>query len=72
MNENLILNVENVVQVTEQAIAVLNKEKEELTCLWTTWKLNMSQVKSIKEQCGKFNEQFKTVSENLCKGKCFD
>ncbi|XP_054827123.1 coiled-coil domain-containing protein 141 [Eublepharis macularius] len=65
VNENLILNVENVVQVTEQAIAILNKEKEELACLWTTWKLNMSQVKSIKEQCGKFNEQFKTTTQNL-------
>ncbi|XP_015269235.1 PREDICTED: coiled-coil domain-containing protein 141 [Gekko japonicus] len=65
VNENLILNVENVVQVTERAIAVLNKEKEELTCLWTTWKLNMSQVKSIKEQCGKFNEQFKTTTQSL-------
>ncbi|XP_048342044.1 coiled-coil domain-containing protein 141 isoform X2 [Sphaerodactylus townsendi] len=65
VNENLILNVENVVQVTEQAIAVLNKEKEELTSLWTSWKLNMSQVKSIKEQCGKFNEQFKTTTQSL-------
>ncbi|XP_077175687.1 coiled-coil domain-containing protein 141 isoform X2 [Paroedura picta] len=65
VNENLILNVENVVQVTQQAIAVLNKEKEELTCLWTTWKLNLSQVKSIKDQCGKFNEQFKTTTQSL-------
>ncbi|XP_062972381.1 coiled-coil domain-containing protein 141 [Elgaria multicarinata webbii] len=65
VNENLILNVENVVQVTEHTIDVLNKEKEELTRLWTTWKLNMNQVKSIKQQCGKFNEQFKSTTQNL-------
>ncbi|XP_053125051.1 coiled-coil domain-containing protein 141 isoform X2 [Hemicordylus capensis] len=65
VNDNLILNVENVVQVTEHTIDILNKEKEELTRLWTTWKLNMNQVKSIKQQCGKFNEQFKTTTESL-------
>uniref|UniRef100_A0A8D2JGG8 Ig-like domain-containing protein n=1 Tax=Varanus komodoensis TaxID=61221 RepID=A0A8D2JGG8_VARKO len=62
VNDNLILNVENVVQVTEHTIDILNKEKDELTELWTTWKLNMNQVNSIKRQCGKFNEQFKNVS----------
>ncbi|XP_066468437.1 coiled-coil domain-containing protein 141 isoform X3 [Tiliqua scincoides] len=65
VNENLRLNVENVVQVTERTMEILNKEKEELTRLWTTWKLNMNQVKSIKQQCGKFNEQFKTTMQTL-------
>ncbi|XP_061464306.1 coiled-coil domain-containing protein 141 isoform X2 [Rhineura floridana] len=65
INENLILNVENVVQVTEHTIDILNKEKEELTQLWATWKLNMNQVKSIKHQCGKFKEQFKMTTQTL-------
>nr|XP_034989801.1 coiled-coil domain-containing protein 141 isoform X3 [Zootoca vivipara] len=65
INENLILNVGSVVQVTEHTIDILNKEKEELTQLWATWKLNMNQVKSIKQQCGKFNEQFKTTTQSL-------
>ncbi|KAH0621543.1 hypothetical protein JD844_022938 [Phrynosoma platyrhinos] len=58
VNKNLILNVESVVQVTEDTIGILNNEKEELTRLWASWKLNMNQVESIKQQCGKFNEQF--------------
>lgn len=57
------MNVENVVQVTERTLDILNKEKEELTELWARWKLSMNQVQSIKQQCGKFNEQFKNVSE---------
>nr|XP_060635845.1 coiled-coil domain-containing protein 141 isoform X6 [Anolis sagrei ordinatus] len=65
VNENLILNVENVVRVTEDTMEILNKEKEELTRLWTTWKLNMTQVKSIKQQCGKFNEQFQNTIQTL-------
>ncbi|XP_044282879.1 coiled-coil domain-containing protein 141 isoform X7 [Varanus komodoensis] len=65
VNDNLILNVENVVQVTEHTIDILNKEKDELTELWTTWKLNMNQVNSIKRQCGKFNEQFKNTTQSL-------
>lgn len=56
------MNVENVVQVTEHTLDILNKEKEELTELWARWKLSMNQVQSIKQQCGKFNEQFKNVS----------
>ncbi|KAJ6665188.1 hypothetical protein lerEdw1_004236 [Lerista edwardsae] len=65
VNENLRLNVENVVQVTEHTIEILNKEKEELTRLWTKWKRNMNQVESIKQQCGKFNEQFKITMQSL-------
>lgn len=57
------MNVENVVQVTERTLDILNKEKEELTELWARWKLSMNQVQSVKQQCGKFNEQFKNVSE---------
>ncbi|KAM6461436.1 LOW QUALITY PROTEIN: coiled-coil domain-containing protein 141 [Liasis olivaceus] len=65
VNHNLIMNVENVVQVTEHTLDILNKEKEELTQLWARWKLSMNQVKSIKQQCGKFNEQFKTTTQRL-------
>ncbi|XP_043361347.1 coiled-coil domain-containing protein 141 isoform X5 [Dermochelys coriacea] len=65
VNENLILKLENVVQVTEDTIDKLNKEKEELTQLWTTWKLHINQVKSIKQKCWKFKEQFKKTTHNL-------
>ncbi|XP_042300797.1 coiled-coil domain-containing protein 141 isoform X1 [Sceloporus undulatus] len=65
VNKNLILNVESVVQVTEDTIDILNKEKEELTRLWASWKLNMNQVESIKQQCGKFNEQFQNTIQIL-------
>ncbi|XP_039350622.1 coiled-coil domain-containing protein 141 isoform X3 [Mauremys reevesii] len=65
MNKNLILKLENVFQVTEDTIDKLNKEKEELTDLWTTWKLHINQEKSIKQQCWKFKEQFKKTTHNL-------
>ncbi|XP_070813051.1 coiled-coil domain-containing protein 141 isoform X2 [Pituophis catenifer annectens] len=65
VNNNLIMNVENVVQVTERTLDILNKEKEELTELWARWKLSMNQVQSIKQQCGKFNEQFKNTTQRL-------
>ncbi|XP_037768912.1 coiled-coil domain-containing protein 141 isoform X5 [Chelonia mydas] len=65
VNKNLILKLENVVQVTEDTIDKLNKEKEELTHLWTTWKLHINQVKSIKQKCWKFKEQFKKTTHNL-------
>uniref|UniRef100_A0A8C3F3U2 Coiled-coil domain-containing protein 141 n=1 Tax=Chrysemys picta bellii TaxID=8478 RepID=A0A8C3F3U2_CHRPI len=67
VNKNFILKLENVVQVTEDTIDKLNKEKEELTDLWTTWKLHINQEKSIKQQCWKFKEQFKKVSETYLK-----
>ncbi|XP_039185104.1 coiled-coil domain-containing protein 141 isoform X3 [Crotalus tigris] len=65
VNNNLIMNVENVVQVTERTLDILNKEKEELTELWARWKLSMNQVQSVKQQCGKFNEQFKNTTQRL-------
>nr|XP_048725987.1 coiled-coil domain-containing protein 141 isoform X2 [Caretta caretta] len=65
VNKNLILKLENVVQVTEDTIDKLNKKKEELTHLWTTWKLHINQVKSIKQKCWKFKEQFKKTAHNL-------
>ncbi|KAM9123432.1 coiled-coil domain-containing protein 141 isoform 2-T2 [Pangshura tecta] len=65
VNKNLILKLENVFQVTEDTIDKLNKEKEELTDLWTTWKLHINQEKSIKQQCCKFKEQFKKTTHNL-------
>ncbi|XP_065416900.1 coiled-coil domain-containing protein 141 isoform X7 [Chrysemys picta bellii] len=65
VNKNFILKLENVVQVTEDTIDKLNKEKEELTDLWTTWKLHINQEKSIKQQCWKFKEQFKKTTHNL-------
>ncbi|XP_050824928.1 coiled-coil domain-containing protein 141 isoform X2 [Gopherus flavomarginatus] len=65
VNKNLLLKLENVFQVTEDTIDKLNKEKEELTDLWTTWKLHINQEKSIKQQCWKFKEQFKKTAHNL-------
>ncbi|XP_053900466.1 coiled-coil domain-containing protein 141 isoform X3 [Malaclemys terrapin pileata] len=65
VNKNFILKLENVVQVTEDTIDKLNREKEELTDLWTTWKLHVNQEKSIKQQCWKFKEQFKKTTHNL-------
>ncbi|XP_075789842.1 coiled-coil domain-containing protein 141 isoform X3 [Pelodiscus sinensis] len=65
VNKNIIFQMENVMQITEDIIDKLNKEKEELIDLWTTWRLHINQGKSIKQQCCKFKEQFKKTTHNL-------
>ncbi|XP_019410222.1 PREDICTED: coiled-coil domain-containing protein 141 [Crocodylus porosus] len=64
VNENLILKAGNVVRVTKEALDNLNKVKEDLTEIWTTWKLQINQVKSIKQQSWKLKEQFKKTTHS--------
>ncbi|XP_025072315.1 coiled-coil domain-containing protein 141 isoform X8 [Alligator sinensis] len=64
VNENLILKSGNVVGVTKEALDNLNKVKEDLTEIWTTWKLQINQVKSIKQQSWKLKEQFKKTTHS--------
>jgi len=68
VNENLILKVEKSVQVTEDVIVNLSKEKKELTDLWAIWNFKITQVKPMKQQCQIFKEQLKTVSK-VCRKK---
>ncbi|XP_074729180.1 coiled-coil domain-containing protein 141 isoform X3 [Strix uralensis] len=65
VNENLILNVEKSVQVTEDIIVNLSKEKEELTDLWAIWNFKITQVKPVKQQCRMFKEQLKITTYGL-------
>ncbi|XP_074685355.1 coiled-coil domain-containing protein 141 isoform X3 [Strix aluco] len=65
VNEYLILNVEKSVQVTEDIIVNLSKEKEELTDLWAIWNFKITQVKPVKQQCRMFKEQLKITTYGL-------
>ncbi|KFW86931.1 Coiled-coil domain-containing protein 141, partial [Manacus vitellinus] len=63
--ECLILKVEKSVQVTEDIIFNLNKERKELTELWAIWNFKITQVKPIKQQCQIFKEQLKITTCGL-------
>lgn len=62
VNESSILKVEKSIQVAEDTIDNLNKEKKVLTDLWAIWNFKITQVKPIKQQCQIIDEQLKTVS----------
>uniref|UniRef100_A0A8B9BIB3 Coiled-coil domain containing 141 n=1 Tax=Anser brachyrhynchus TaxID=132585 RepID=A0A8B9BIB3_9AVES len=64
-NESLLLKAENTVQVTEDTIINLSKEKKELTDLWAIWNFKINQVKPIKQQCLIFKEQLTKTTHGL-------
>ncbi|XP_065696451.1 coiled-coil domain-containing protein 141 isoform X3 [Patagioenas fasciata] len=65
VNESLVLKAEKSVQVTEDIIANLSKEKNELTNLWAIWNFKITQVKPVKQQCQIFKEQLKNTTHGL-------
>ncbi|XP_071418397.1 coiled-coil domain-containing protein 141 [Pithys albifrons albifrons] len=65
VNESFVSTVEKSVQITEDIIFNLNKERKELTELWAIWNLKITQVKPIKQQCQIFKEQLKITTHGL-------
>ncbi|XP_009951167.1 PREDICTED: coiled-coil domain-containing protein 141, partial [Leptosomus discolor] len=65
VNESLILKVEKSVQITEDIIINLSKEKKDLTDLWVIWNFKITEVKPVKQQCQIFKEQLKTTTHGL-------
>ncbi|KAI1898253.1 hypothetical protein AGOR_G00070430 [Albula goreensis] len=65
VSENLTLNLKSAVSVVEKTLEDLNKKKANLTDLWTSWQLHISQIKSVKKQWKKFKEQLKKTVHNL-------
>ncbi|KFO86634.1 Coiled-coil domain-containing protein 141, partial [Buceros rhinoceros silvestris] len=65
INESSILKVEKSIQVAEDTIDNLNKEKKVLTDLWAIWNFKITQVKPIKQQCQIIEEQLKTTTQGL-------
>ncbi|XP_009897406.2 coiled-coil domain-containing protein 141 [Dryobates pubescens] len=65
VNESSILNVEKYVQLTEDTIVNLSKEKKELTELWAIWNFKITRVKPAKQQSQIFKEQLKTTTNGL-------
>lgn len=61
VSEDLNLNVRVAIGVVEKTMEELNKKKMDLSDLWTSWQLHVSQVKSIKKQWKKYKEQLKKV-----------
>nr|XP_046223730.1 coiled-coil domain-containing protein 141-like isoform X4 [Oncorhynchus gorbuscha] len=57
VSENLNLNVRAAIGVVEKTMEELNKKKVDLSDLWTSWQLHVSQVKSVKKQWKKYKEQ---------------
>lgn len=64
VSEDLNLNVRVAIGVVEKTMEELNKKKMDLSDLWTSWQLHVSQVKSIKKQWKKYKEQLKQVHKN--------
>lgn len=62
VNKSSILKVEKSIQVAENTIDNLNKEKKVLTDLWAIWNFKITQVKPIKQQRQIIEEQLKIVS----------
>ncbi|XP_032866819.1 coiled-coil domain-containing protein 141 [Tyto alba] len=65
VNEDLILNVEKSVRVTEDIVVNLSKEKKELTNLWAIWNFKITQVKPVKQQYQIFKEQLQITTHGL-------
>ncbi|KFU88609.1 Coiled-coil domain-containing protein 141, partial [Chaetura pelagica] len=65
VNESLILKVEKSVQVTEDIIVNLSKEKKELTDLWAICNFKITQVKPVHQQHQIFKEQLKMTTHGF-------
>ncbi|XP_010009389.1 PREDICTED: coiled-coil domain-containing protein 141 [Nestor notabilis] len=65
VNKSLILKVEKSIQVTEDIIVNLSKEKKELTDLWAVWNFKITEVKPVKQQYQIFKEQLKITTHGL-------
>ncbi|XP_041724790.2 coiled-coil domain-containing protein 141 isoform X2 [Coregonus clupeaformis] len=65
VSENLNLNVSAAIGVVEKTMEELNKKKVDLSDLWTSWQLHVSQMKSVKKQLKKYKEQLKKTVHDL-------
>ncbi|XP_054237261.1 coiled-coil domain-containing protein 141 [Indicator indicator] len=65
VNESLISNVEKSVQLAEDTVVNLSKEKKELTELWAIWNFKITQVKPAEQQSQIFKEQLKMTTYGL-------
>lgn len=65
VSEKLDRHVKAAVCVVERTIETLSKKKADLSEVWTSWQLHVSQMKSAKKQWKKFKEQIKKVTRKL-------
>ncbi|XP_040296944.1 coiled-coil domain-containing protein 141 isoform X1 [Bufo bufo] len=64
MNKNTILKDKHV-QKVEKTMAYLNKEKAEITNLWSTWRQHVNQINSSKHQWRTIKDQLKLANSRL-------
>ncbi|XP_031661715.1 coiled-coil domain-containing protein 141 isoform X2 [Oncorhynchus kisutch] len=65
VSENLNLNVRAAIGVVEKTMEELNKKKVDLSDLWTSMQLHVSQLKSVKKQWKKYKEQLEKTVHDL-------
>ncbi|XP_073502911.1 coiled-coil domain-containing protein 141 isoform X2 [Phyllobates terribilis] len=64
MNENTILKDKHV-QKVEKTMVKLNKEKAEITNLWSTWRQHVNQINSSKHQWRTIKDQLRLANSRL-------
>ncbi|XP_075465049.1 coiled-coil domain-containing protein 141 isoform X1 [Ascaphus truei] len=64
MNKNTILKDRHV-QTVENTMDNLNKERTEVTNLWSTWQLRLNQVNATKQQWRTIKEQLRSATNGL-------
>ncbi|XP_056390309.1 coiled-coil domain-containing protein 141 isoform X2 [Hyla sarda] len=64
MNKNMILKDKHIRKV-EQTMATLNKEKAEITNLWSTWRQHVNQIHSSKYQWRTIKDQLRLANTRL-------
>ncbi|XP_071977702.1 coiled-coil domain-containing protein 141 isoform X2 [Engystomops pustulosus] len=64
MNKNMILKDKHV-QKVEKTMANLNKEKTEITNLWSTWRQHVNQITSSKLQWRMIKDQLRLANSRL-------
>ncbi|KAM4026102.1 coiled-coil domain-containing protein 141 isoform 2-T2 [Anomaloglossus baeobatrachus] len=64
MNKNTILKDKHV-QKVEKTMAKLNKDKAEITNLWSTWRQHVNQINSSKHQWRTIKDQLRLANNRL-------
>ncbi|XP_030643095.1 coiled-coil domain-containing protein 141 [Chanos chanos] len=65
ISEKINLNVKAAVYVVENTMESLNRKKTGLSDMWTSWQLQVNQLKSVKKQWKKFKDKLKKLAHDL-------
>uniref|UniRef100_A0A8C8F5S8 Ig-like domain-containing protein n=1 Tax=Oncorhynchus tshawytscha TaxID=74940 RepID=A0A8C8F5S8_ONCTS len=65
LKHRFLSTIKRAIGVVEKTMEELNKKKVDLSDLWTSWQLHVSQVKSVKKQWKKYKEQLEKTVHDL-------